>query len=99
MDEFGATQPGGVVTLDALYTAQATEVLLDAIARSDGSRASVARELLATRIKNGLIGDVRFDADGDVRPRTYTIVRISRHPSQVNGVVPGGGNIAAVISP
>jgi DNA-binding SARP family transcriptional activator len=54
--EFGATQPGGIVTLDALYTAQATEVLLDAIARSDGTRASVSRALLATRIKDGLIG-------------------------------------------
>src|SRR5215204_4211911 len=34
--EFGATQPGGFVTLDAVYAAQATELLLDAIARSDG---------------------------------------------------------------
>ena len=99
VDEFGATQPGGIVTLDAVYAAQATEVLLDAIARSDGSRASVTRALLATRIENGLIGDVSFDADGDVRPRPYVIVRFSRHTSNINGVLPDGSNIAAVISP
>ena len=99
VDEFGATQPGGIVTLDAVYAAQATEVLLDAIARSDGSRASVTRALLATRIEDGLIGDVSFDADGDVRPRPYVIVRISRHTNNFNGVLPDGSNIAAVMSP
>jgi ABC-type branched-subunit amino acid transport system substrate-binding protein len=97
--EFGATQPGRAVTVDALYTAQATEVLLDAIARSDGTRPSVARELLATRIEDGLIGDVNFDPDGDVRPRPYTVVRMSPRADAGNGVERGGGNIAAVISP
>ena len=53
VNDFGATQPGGIVTLDALYAAQATEVLLDAIARSDGSRASVTNTLLATTIEEG----------------------------------------------
>ena len=99
VDEFGATQPGGIVTLDAVYAAQATEVLLDAIARSDGSRASVTRALLATKIEDGLIGDVSFDADGDVRPRPYVIVRFSRHTNNFNGALPDGSNIAAVISP
>ena len=39
--EFRETQPGGLVTSDAVYFAQATELLLAAIARSDGSRSSV----------------------------------------------------------
>ena len=38
---FGATQRGAEVGPEAIYTAQAAEVLLDAIARSDGTRASV----------------------------------------------------------
>jgi len=97
--EFGATQPGGVVTQDAVYIAQATEVLLDAIARSDGTRPSVARALLATRIEDGLVGDVRFDADGDVRPRPFSIARASPRAQTTNGVLPGGSNIVAVISP
>jgi branched-chain amino acid transport system substrate-binding protein len=99
VDEFGATQPGGIVTLDAVYAAQATEVLLDAIARSDGTRASVTRALLATRIEDGLIGDISFDADGDVRPRPYVIIRSSRHAQSFNGSLPDGSNIAAVLSP
>ncbi len=41
--EFRETQPGGIVTSDAVYFAQATELLLAAIARSDGSRSSVTR--------------------------------------------------------
>jgi DNA-binding SARP family transcriptional activator/ABC-type branched-subunit amino acid transport system substrate-binding protein len=99
VDEFGATQPGGIVPLDAVYAAEATEVLLDAIARSDGSRASVTRALLATKIENGLIGDVSFDADGDIRPQAFTIVRFSRHVHNFNGALPDGSNIAAVLSP
>ena len=95
MREFGATEPGGIVTEDALYTAQATEILLDAIARSDGSRGSVSRALFATRVEDGLIGDVSFDADGDVRPRPYHLFRLTpeRLPA---GEAP---KIAAVISP
>jgi DNA-binding SARP family transcriptional activator/ABC-type branched-subunit amino acid transport system substrate-binding protein len=96
VDEFGATQPGGVVTAEAVHAAQATEVLLDAIARSDGSRASVTEALLATDLKGGFTGDVSFDADGDVRPRPIQIVRLSPH---VVGLTRGAGNLAALISP
>ena len=96
--ECGATQPGGFVTADAVYAAQATEILLDAIARSDGSRASVTRALLATHVEDGLIGDVRFDAGGDVRPRRYSVARITSE----TGAVPGVGRLAdldAIVSP
>ena len=96
VEEFGATQPGGIVTADAVYAAQSTEVLLDAIARSDGSRPSVTDELLATDIEDGLTGDVGFDADGDVRPRPMQIVRLS---PDVVGLEPDAGNLAALISP
>jgi branched-chain amino acid transport system substrate-binding protein len=96
VEEFGATQPGGLVPQDAVYAAQAAEVLLAAIARSDGSRSSVTDELLATDIDDGLVGDIRFDADGDVRPRPMQIVRLS--PLAV-GLRPDAGNLAALISP
>ena len=86
------------MTLDAVYAAQATEILLGAIARSDGSRASVTRSLLATEVDDGLIGDVRFDANGDVRPRPYSVSRLTRK----TGTVPGVGRLAdleAIIAP
>jgi hypothetical protein len=96
--EFASTQPGGFVTADAVYAAQATEILLDAIARSDGSRASVTRSLLATQVDDGLIGPVRFDANGDIRPRRYSVSRITRR----TGTVPGVGlvsDLEAIVSP
>jgi len=60
----------------ALYAAQATEVLLDAIARSNGTRASVASELLGTRVNDGLIGSFGFDRHGNPTPAPITILRI-----------------------
>ena len=51
--------------------------MLDAIARSDGTRASVVRELFATR-RRGLLGDIAFDDNGDVRDAPVTILRIKR---------------------
>ncbi len=40
----------------AMYAAQATEILLDAIGRSDGTRSSVTRELRGTSIEDGILG-------------------------------------------
>ncbi len=42
--------------LGAPEAAQAAEVMLDAIARSDGTRASVVEELFATKVENGILG-------------------------------------------
>src|SRR6185295_3499779 len=50
----------------AVYAARATEVALDAIARSDGSRRSVARALLRTDMRGGPLGPTSFDARGDL---------------------------------
>ena len=60
------------------YGAQAAELLLEAIARSDGTRSSVTRQLLATRARNGILGDIRFDQNGDVVPSAITILRVER---------------------
>ncbi|MFL6030564.1 MAG: branched-chain amino acid ABC transporter substrate-binding protein [Gaiellaceae bacterium] len=73
--------------LGAPEAAQATDVLLDAIARSDGSRASVARELFATRIKNGILGSFSFDRNGDIVPRPVGLYRIERGKIVTDGVV------------
>jgi ABC-type branched-subunit amino acid transport system substrate-binding protein/DNA-binding beta-propeller fold protein YncE/predicted Ser/Thr protein kinase len=59
----------------ALQAGQATEVVLQAIASSDGTRASVLRELRATRVKDGILGDFRFDRYGDITPANITILR------------------------
>ena len=77
LEEFEATRAGEPSpSLSAAYAAQATEILLDAIARSDGTRASVTRELLETTIEDGILGDIRFDEYGDLVEGPVTIFRV-----------------------
>ena len=66
VEDFGATLPGVEIEPTAVYTAEATGVLLDAIARSGGTRAGALDAVMATRLEDGLTGAVRFDANGDV---------------------------------
>ena len=60
----------------AVYAAQATELLLDAIARSDGTRSSVTRELRRTSVEDGILGTIRFDQNGDLVEAPVTIFRV-----------------------
>ncbi|MET0762716.1 MAG: protein kinase [Thermoleophilaceae bacterium] len=71
-EEFGEADNGFV-----LEAAQAAELVVRAIARSGGTRASVLEELRASRVKDGLLGRLRFDRNGDVTPATVPIVRIT----------------------
>ncbi len=73
LEKFGADGSDGFV----LEAAQATELVARAIARSDGTRASVLEELQASRVKGGLLGTFSFDRNGDVTPATVPIVRIT----------------------
>lgn len=59
---------------DAVYAAEATNVLLDAIAASDGTRPGIRDELFRVR-RNGLLGRISFDANGDVQPQRIAIFR------------------------
>jgi ABC-type branched-subunit amino acid transport system substrate-binding protein len=67
--------------------AQATEVLLDAIAASDGTRASVTRHLLSTRVKDGILGSFEFDANGDTTAGGVTMYRIEQGKPRVLSVI------------
>lgn len=49
----------------AVHAAQVTEMVLDAIASSDGTRADVLQNLQSTTVRGGLVGDFRFDRFGD----------------------------------
>ena len=53
-------------------------MLLSAIARSDGSRESVTRQLLKTRIDDGLFGSFTFDPNGDSTSSPLPIFRVAR---------------------
>ena len=49
----------------AIYGAQAAQVMLDAIAASDGSRASVIEQLFATKVTDGFLGSFEINENGD----------------------------------
>jgi branched-chain amino acid transport system substrate-binding protein len=73
----------------SVYAAQATHVLLDAIAASDGSRAGALRNLLRTRVRDGLLGDFTIDRYGDTTLTQVAVYRI--HGARLR--------LAATISP
>ncbi|HEY6016486.1 MAG TPA: branched-chain amino acid ABC transporter substrate-binding protein [Gaiellaceae bacterium] len=60
----------------SVYAAQAAEVLLGAIATSDGSRASVAANLFKTNVKNGILGTFKLNRNGDTTSNPVTVYRI-----------------------
>ena len=67
--------------------AQAAEVLLDAIARSDGTRAVVVEELFNTRVTGGILGSFSFDRYGDITPATVGLYSIRNGALVLDGVV------------
>jgi ABC-type branched-subunit amino acid transport system substrate-binding protein len=97
--DFSAAHGGARVDAYAVYAAQATEVLLAAIARSDGTRGGVRRELMRTRIKRGLIGSFAFDARGDPDPAPISVVRAERPGSDVRVLAYDGARVLAPIAP
>jgi branched-chain amino acid transport system substrate-binding protein len=52
----------------SVYQAQSAQIMLAAIGRSDGTRASVVKEMFKTNIKAGIMGTFNFDKNGDTVP-------------------------------
>ena len=70
--DFGA-QIGATPNPYSQYGAQAMDVVLDAIAKSDGTRGSVAKNLFGLKVTNGIIGDFTINAKGDTSLTPITI--------------------------
>ena len=60
-----------------LEAGQSAKLVLRAIARSDGTRASVLEELRALEVRNDIMGTFRFDRNGDTTLADIPIVRIT----------------------
>jgi branched-chain amino acid transport system substrate-binding protein len=67
---------GGKPTRYAVEAAQAIDVLLGAIARSDGTRSSVTSNLFETQISNGILGSFGITPTGDTTLNVVAIYRI-----------------------
>ena len=55
----------------AIYQGQSAQIMLNAIAASNGTRASVVKALFKTNVKNGIMGDLHFDKNGDTCPNKW----------------------------
>ena len=60
----------------SVYAAQSAVVLLSAIAKSNGTRADVTSQLFKTNLKGSILGNVSFNAQGDVKGGPVAIYRI-----------------------
>jgi len=60
-----------------VYQGQSAQVMLTAIAKSNGTRLGVTKALFKTNVKNGIMGTFHFNPAGDIVPTKYiTIERI-----------------------
>jgi branched-chain amino acid transport system substrate-binding protein len=57
------------------YGAQAMDVMLDAISKSDGTRASVTKNLFGAKITNGILGTFSINQNGDTTLKPITIYK------------------------
>jgi len=73
---FGATL-GQTPEQYSVYAAQATQLLLDAIARSNGTRASVNHELFTSTVHDGILGDFAITPSGDTTANKITVYRLT----------------------
>jgi branched-chain amino acid transport system substrate-binding protein len=64
---------GTAVNPYSTYAAQTASVMLDAIAKSDGTRASVANNLLHTKVTNGILGTFSINSNGDTTSNPVTV--------------------------
>jgi branched-chain amino acid transport system substrate-binding protein len=74
--DFGATQASGNVDPYSSYAAQAADVILTAIEKSDGTRAAVANNLLHTKVTDGILGSFQINENGDTNSNPVTIYQI-----------------------
>jgi branched-chain amino acid transport system substrate-binding protein len=60
----------------SVYAAQAAEVVVAAIAASNGTRADITKQLFKTNLKGSILGDMSFNANGDVTKNPVTIYKV-----------------------
>ena len=83
----------------AVYAAQAADILLDAISRSDGTRTSVVDELFSTQVDEGLLGSFSIDRNGDTTQHAVTILRPRRAGGTASVLGYEGASIDRIITP
>lgn len=71
----------------SVHEAQATRMLLDAIARYGGDRSRVSEAVMTTEVRKGLIGDFSIDRNGDTTLNQMGMYRIREGRSHFETVI------------
>ncbi len=69
------------------YAAQAAQVVLNAIAKSDGTRLSVTKGITNVKVVNGILGNFSIDANGDTTLGTVTFGQMSGNTAKFVALV------------
>ena len=78
----GGPLSGKAIDPYAIYGGQAAQVLLDAIAASDGTRSDVIAKLFETNISDGLLGSFTINANGDPEKASGAVVGFTIYTSK-----------------
>jgi branched-chain amino acid transport system substrate-binding protein len=60
----------------SVYAAQAAEVVVQMIKQSNGTRADITKQLFKVNLKNSILGNMAFNANGDVASPAVTIYKV-----------------------
>ena len=100
IDGFKSQLGGKAVDPYAILGAQAAQVLLDAIEKSDGTRSSVIDNVFKTKVDNGLIGTFSLNKNGDLTGAKgaavlFTIYNGTNHLQKLKTTAPDPKLVAA----
>jgi branched-chain amino acid transport system substrate-binding protein len=73
IQDFQKEEQGKNIEVYSIYAAAAATVLLDAIAKSDGSQADIVAKVRETNLDDSVVGPIKFDDNGDVEGGTETV--------------------------
>jgi branched-chain amino acid transport system substrate-binding protein len=71
--DFTKEEKGKNIEVYSIYAAAATQVFLDAIAKSDGSQADIVKKVRETNLPDSVVGKIKFDDNGDIEGGTETV--------------------------
>jgi branched-chain amino acid transport system substrate-binding protein len=71
--DFGKEEGGKNIEVYSIYAAAAAQAILDAIAKSDGTQADIVKKIKATDLPDSVVGELKFDDNGDVLGGTETV--------------------------
>ena len=75
------------------YAAQAAQVLLGAIAKSNGTRADVASKLFNLKVTNGILGNFSINKNGDTTLGTVTFGQMNGPEREVHRADHAAGRV------